>query len=126
MSCEDIAAEYTPGTRNGEPFLRYEMAPDEPSALHRSRARSGDDVRGLERTFARRTAAAQRFSLGLGRLAGRRSLATRRSTKNDRGDDYLAKHWYEFRTSGDRRAVVYFDRKARTGRPRWWLYSITE
>jgi hypothetical protein len=53
-------------------------------------------------------------------------LATRRSTKNDRGDDYLAKHWYEFRTSGDRRAVVYFDRKARTGRPRWWLYSITE
>lgn len=52
-------------------------------------------------------------------------LRTWRSTKLDRGDAYLAKHWYEIRTSGDRVAVVYFDRKARAGRPRWWLYSIT-
>jgi hypothetical protein len=48
-----------------------------------------------------------------------------RSTKTDRGDDYLAKLWYEFKTSGDRVAVVYFDRKARPGRARWWLYSIS-
>ncbi len=52
-------------------------------------------------------------------------VATWRSTKTDRGDKYLAKHWYEIRTSGERRAVVYFDRKARAGRSRWWLYSIT-
>ncbi len=53
-------------------------------------------------------------------------LATWRSTKYDRGDAYLAKHWYEVRTAGDRRAVIYFDRKARRGNPRWWLYSITD
>ncbi len=53
-------------------------------------------------------------------------MATWRSTKADRGDDYLAKHWYEIRTDANRRAVVYFDRKARAGRPRWWLYSITD
>ena len=53
-------------------------------------------------------------------------ISTWRSTKDDRGDAYLARHWYEFRTAGDRRAVVYFDRKARRGRPRWWLYSITD
>ena len=53
-------------------------------------------------------------------------ISTWRSTKTDRGDDYLAKHWYEIRTEGDRRAVVYFDRKARAGRPRWWLFSITD
>ena len=53
-------------------------------------------------------------------------IATWRSTKTDRGDAYLAKHWYEIRTAGDRRAVVYFDRKARAKKPRWWLYSITE
>jgi hypothetical protein len=52
-------------------------------------------------------------------------LSTWRSTKTDRGDDYLAKHWYEIRTTGERRAVLYFDRKARAGRPRWWLYTIT-
>ena len=52
-------------------------------------------------------------------------IATWRSTKTDRGDEYLAKHWYEFKTSGDRVAVVYFDRKARRGRARWWLYSIS-
>ena len=53
-------------------------------------------------------------------------VATWRSTKTDRGNAYLAKHWYEIRTLGDRRAIVYFDRKARGARARWWLYSITD
>jgi hypothetical protein len=47
-----------------------------------------------------------------------------RSTRNDRGDDYLARHWYEIRISDDRRAVIYFDRHARARQPRWWLYTI--
>ncbi len=51
-------------------------------------------------------------------------IKTWRSTKLDRGDAYLAKHWYEVRTGGGRVAVLYFDRKAKAGRPRWWLYSI--
>lgn len=49
---------------------------------------------------------------------------TRRSTKEDRGDTYLAKHWYEVRLTDGRDAVLYFDRKAKRGTPRWWLYSI--
>ncbi len=53
-------------------------------------------------------------------------VASWRSTKTDRGDAYLAKQWYEIRTAGGRSAIVYFDRKARAGRPRWWLYSITD
>ncbi len=47
-----------------------------------------------------------------------------RSTKDDRGDTYLARHWYDVRTTDGRSAVIYFDRKARRGSARWWLYSI--
>ena len=49
-----------------------------------------------------------------------------RSLKNDRGDEYLAKHWYEIRVDGERSAVIYFDRKARSGQARWWLYTIDD
>ncbi len=49
----------------------------------------------------------------------------RRSTKGDRGDTYLAKHWYEVRLADGREAVIYFDRKVKRGTARWWLYSIT-
>ena len=47
-----------------------------------------------------------------------------RSTHLDRGDAYLARHWYEFRLADDARAVVYFDRRARRASPRWWLYTL--
>jgi hypothetical protein len=50
---------------------------------------------------------------------------TRRSTKDDRGDTYLAKHWYEVRLADGRDAVIYFDRKVKRTTPRWWLYSIS-
>ena len=50
---------------------------------------------------------------------------TRRSTKDDRGDTYLAKHWYEARLADGRDAVIYFDRKVKRGTARWWLYSIS-
>jgi len=50
---------------------------------------------------------------------------TRRSTKDDRGDTYLAKHWYEVRLADGRDAVIYFDRKVKPGTARWWLYSIS-
>lgn len=51
-------------------------------------------------------------------------VATRRSYKTDRGDSYLKRHWFEFRTGDGRIVTVYFDRGARRGEPRWWLYSI--
>ena len=48
-----------------------------------------------------------------------------RSSKDDRGDTYVKKHWFEFETSDGRIAVVYFDRGARKGAPRWWLYTLS-
>jgi len=51
-------------------------------------------------------------------------VKTWRSTKEDRGDVYLKKHWFEFVTHDGRRAVVYFDRGARKNAPRWWLYTL--
>jgi hypothetical protein len=47
-----------------------------------------------------------------------------RSFKDDRGDSYLKRHWFEFETTDGRIAVVYFDRGARRTEPRWWLYTI--
>jgi hypothetical protein len=58
------------------------------------------------------------------RLVIAQILRTWRSTKDDRGDTYLARHWFEIRTQDGRTAVVYFDRHARAGKPRWWLYTI--
>lgn len=49
-----------------------------------------------------------------------------RSTKTDRGDVYLKRHWFEFVTPEGRVAVVYFDRGARRGQPRWFLYTLTD
>lgn len=51
-------------------------------------------------------------------------VKTWRSTKEDRGDVYLKKHWFEFMTDDGRRAVVYFDRGARKNAPRWYLYTL--
>jgi hypothetical protein len=58
-------------------------------------------------------------------LAVGQLLRTWRSTKADRGDTYLARHWFEFKTTDERTVVVYFERHARPGTPRWWLYTIT-
>jgi transposase len=51
-------------------------------------------------------------------------VRTWRSTNTDRGDVYLARHWFEVKTTGERIAVIYFDRKAKRGGARWWLYTI--
>ena len=50
---------------------------------------------------------------------------TWRSTKTDRGDVYLKRHWFEFEASDGRVAVVYYDRGARKNQPRWFLYTIS-
>lgn len=50
---------------------------------------------------------------------------TWRSTIDDRGDTYLARHWFELALDDGRVAVFYFDRQAR-GRQRWWLYTLAE
>jgi hypothetical protein len=51
---------------------------------------------------------------------------TWRSHKVDRGDMYLKRHWFEFEATDGRVAVVYFDRGARRGAARWWLYTLAE
>jgi hypothetical protein len=59
------------------------------------------------------------------RLEVRDVRKTWRSTKDDRGDTYVKKHWFEFETGDGRIAVVYFDRGARKNAPRWWLYTLS-
>lgn len=50
---------------------------------------------------------------------------TWRSTKDDRGDTYLKRHWFEFATPDGEIAVVYFERQAKRGAPRWWLFTLS-
>ena len=53
-------------------------------------------------------------------------VRTWRSTKDDRGDTYLKRHWFEFVTPEGAKAVVYFERQAKRGTPRWWLFTLDE
>jgi hypothetical protein len=59
------------------------------------------------------------------RLVVRDVVRTWRSTHTDRGDVYLARHWYELGLEDGRTAVIYFDRKSRRDQARWWLYTIS-
>jgi Family of unknown function (DUF6504) len=49
-----------------------------------------------------------------------------RSTKTDRGDAYLKRHWFELRTEDGATLEVYYDREVRRGAPQWWLYTIDD
>jgi hypothetical protein len=51
-------------------------------------------------------------------------LRSWRSTKADRGDTYLKRHWFELETGCGLRIEVYYDREARRGVSRWWLYTV--
>lgn len=53
-------------------------------------------------------------------------LRSWRSTKGDRGDNYLKRHWFELQTSEGAVIEVYYDREARRGSSPWWLYTISE
>ncbi len=50
---------------------------------------------------------------------------TWKSTKTDRGDVYVKRHWFEFETTDGRTATVYFDRGAKRGQPRWFLFTLS-
>ncbi|MBV9270548.1 MAG: hypothetical protein JO165_05605 [Candidatus Eremiobacteraeota bacterium] len=50
----------------------------------------------------------------------------RRGTKDDRGDTYLKRFYYDFRSSDGALVSVYFERHAKRGAARWWLYSLDE
>ena len=64
------------------------------------------------------------FTWRTGELVVAETTRTWTSNSVDRGDTYRDRHWFEFRTPDGRVAVVYFDRHARRGAPRWWLYTI--
>lgn len=49
-----------------------------------------------------------------------------RSTKEDRGDSYLDRLWFEFRTANGACAIVYFDKHAKRAKERWRLYTLDE
>ena len=60
------------------------------------------------------------------RLTIRSTVRAWRSTKTDRGDVYVARHWFDVELDDGRRMIVYFERQARRNTPRWWLYTIEE
>jgi Family of unknown function (DUF6504) len=64
------------------------------------------------------------FAWGDERLGVARCTRTWRTTKVDRGDTYLKRHYFEFETGDGRVAVVYFERHVRRGVARWNLYTI--
>lgn len=50
---------------------------------------------------------------------------TWRSNREDRGDIYLAKHWYALRLRDGRVAEIYFERHPKKANAaRWWIYAI--
>jgi hypothetical protein len=49
-----------------------------------------------------------------------------RSTKTDRGDAYLKRHWFLLRTVSGEKLEVYYDRESRRGQSQWWLYTIED
>ncbi len=49
-----------------------------------------------------------------------------RSTKTDRGDSYVKRHWFELEIENGVKIEVYYDRDARRGQSQWWLYTIDE
>lgn len=51
-------------------------------------------------------------------------LRSWRSTKSDRGEAYLKRHWFELQTSEGAKIEVYYDRESR--RNPWWLYTIED
>lgn len=53
-------------------------------------------------------------------------LRTWRTTKADRGDNYLKRHWFELETADGQKIEIYYDREGRRGSSRWWLYTIDE
>lgn len=53
-------------------------------------------------------------------------LRSWRSTRTDRGDVYLKRHWYELRTVTGAKLEVYYDRESRLNASPWWLYTIDE
>jgi Family of unknown function (DUF6504) len=53
-------------------------------------------------------------------------LRTWRSTKTDRGDAYLKRHWFELETACGQKIEVYYDRQSQRGGSQWWLYTIDE
>lgn len=66
------------------------------------------------------------FSWKEGELRIASVLRSWRSTKDDRRDTYLKRHWFELQTGEDSRIEVYYDREARKGSSQWWLYTIDE
>ncbi len=49
-----------------------------------------------------------------------------RSTKADRGDTYLKRHWFELETECGLKIEVYYDRETRRGASPWRLYTVAD
>lgn len=113
---------YAGAAAEGVESRRMASAPQFISEALRASAESIDDG-ALSRAEPALPAA---FTWRDERLVVASVVRTWRSTNTDRGDVYLARHWYELALEDGRAAVVYFDRKSRRNQPRWWLYTISD
>jgi hypothetical protein len=55
--------------------------------------------------------------------------SSRKGLKEDRGDVYVRRHYYEIETTSGEQMTIYFDRNPTGGgkhKQRWWLYTIQE
>jgi len=51
---------------------------------------------------------------------------TWRSFKDDRGDTYVKRHYFEIELTDGAVAVVYFERQAKRNTARWFLYTLDD
>jgi len=67
------------------------------------------------------------FKWGERELVVENLLRTWRSHRTDRGDKYVARHYFEFVARDGSKAVAYCERQVRKpDAPRWWLYTIED
>lgn len=66
----------------------------------------------------------ERFTWRGEEIAVTETVRTWRSTRTDRGDQYLDRVWFEFIAADGRHAVVYFDKHAKRPADRWRLYTL--
>ncbi|HEY8298365.1 MAG TPA: DUF6504 family protein [Candidatus Baltobacteraceae bacterium] len=50
----------------------------------------------------------------------------RKSTKVDRGDTYVKRHYFDVILTDGRKASIYFERQAKRNHPRWHLYTLED
>jgi hypothetical protein len=54
-----------------------------------------------------------------------RVLSAWKTMRTDRGEKYVARHWFEIETATGERMRLYCERQPRKQGRRWWLFTVT-